>query len=352
MLASLLPHGWFSGLHTALLLLIIAATMAVVIKGADFLVEGAASIAKRLGMPEVVIGATIVSLGTTSPEMAVSVLAAWSGNAGLALGNGVGSIIADTGLILGIGLLLTQLPADRYVLSRQGWVQFGSAVLLAGLCYGLYAVLRDDAALGRWVGVLLVTLLVVYMWLSVVWAKRHPQGEPHGEGDPHLPKADGRPMITLIVIGLVGLAMVVGAGDALVQSVTVLAGRWGVPDVVIASTIVALGTSLPELVVGITAIRKGHPELLVGNVIGADVLNILFVIGFAALAAPLPILDPGAARPAIFLQLQIPTMLAMLVLVRLYIFKATGRGQFSRWMGVPLVAMYAGFVVASAVLSR
>jgi len=359
----LLPGTWFEPLPTLVLLLIVVAGMAAVIKGADWLVEGAAGIAKRLGMPEVVIGATIVSLGTTSPEMAVSVLAAFGGNAGLALGNGVGSIIADTGLILGVGLLLTRLPADRFVLSRQGWVQVGSAVLLAGLCYAVFAVQghavgpdgKALARLDRWVGILLVALLIGYLFISVRWARQHPAGEPHlideqGHVTTDHP-AHRRSLLGLLTVGLVGLAIVVFAGDALVQSVTQVALRWGVPDVVIASTIVALGTSLPELVVGLTAIRKGHPELLVGNVIGADILNVLFVIGFAALAAPLPILEPNTRHPAIFLQLQLPTMLVMLVFTRLCIFRAVRHGRFDRWMGAPLVLMYLAFVVLNAVLA-
>jgi len=348
---ALLPESWFASLPDLALLLIAAAGMAVVIKGADWLVEGAAGIAKRLGMPEVVIGATIVSLGTTSPEAAVSVLAAFSGNAGLALGNGVGSIIADTGLIFGVGCLMARLPADRFVLTRQGWVQFGSAVMLAALCYAGYAMYGSDAALGRWVGVLFVSLLVVYMVVSVRWSKRHPGGEPHlydegGVVSSDHPAARQRSVATLAGFGVLGLVLVIFAGDAVVKSVSIVAVNWGVPDVVIASTLVALGTSLPELVVGVTAIRKGHPELLVGNVIGADILNVLFVIGASALAAPLLI----AADTNQFLIVQLPTMLAMLVLFRLYIFKAGRAGHFSRWMGLPLVAMYVAFIVVAAVM--
>ena len=178
-LAALLPASWFGDLHTLWLVLIAIAAMAVVIKGADWLVEGAAGLAKKLGMPEVVIGATIVSLGTTSPEMAVSVLAAFSGNAGLALGNGVGSIIADTGLIFGVGCLLCALPADRFVLSRQGWVQFGSAALLAAICYGLWIGQGDAATITRPIGVVLSLLLVAYLVISIKWARQHPVGEPH-----------------------------------------------------------------------------------------------------------------------------------------------------------------------------
>lgn len=356
-LASLTPESWYLGMPTWGLLAITAVTMAIVIKGADWLVEGAAGVAKRLGMPEVVVGATIVSLGTTSPEAAVSVLAAFNGDAGLAIGNGVGSIIADTGLIFGMGCLLASLPADRFVLSRQGWVQVGSAVLLSTLCYILWITQGQTATLDRWVGVVLVVLLVGYMAISIRWARQHPAGEPHtiaeADGTVHCDREShaAHTMTLLILMGLGGLLLVVGSGDALVNSVKEVAVRWNVPDAVIASTIVALGTSLPELVTGITAIRKGHPELLVGNVIGADILNVLFVIGVSALAAPLPLIDPSANMPAVILQVMLPAMLIMLVFMRLCIFKASRAGHFSRWMGAPLVAMYVGYLVVSYLTS-
>ncbi len=366
LLATLLPHHWFVDLDTVWLILIAVAGMAAVIKGADWLVEGAAGIAKKLGMPEVVVGATIVSLGTTSPEMAVSVLAAFGGDAGLALGNGVGSIIADTGLIFGAGCMIAALPADRFVLSRQGWVQFGSAVLLAAICYGLWIGQGDAATITRPVGVVLTLLLVAYLVISVKWAKAHPSGTPGVVDEPGQPpkaadilgtdeatldRHPGHGLPYLAALGLIGLAIVIGAGDALVQSVSITAERVGVPDAVIASTIVALGTSLPELVTGLTAIRKGHPELLVGNVIGADILNVLFVIGFSALAADLPIIETGANYPAVFLQLTIPTMLVMLLYMRGCIFAATAKGAFSRWMGAPLVVMYVAYLLASYAMS-
>lgn len=358
LIASLLPEQWFASLQVGWLLLIVAGTMAVVIKGADWLVEGAAGVAVKLGMSKVVIGATIVSLGTTSPEAAVSVLAAWSGNSGLALGNGVGSIIVDTGLIFGLGCLIAVLPADRFVLRRQGWVQFGVAVLLAGLCYGVFAVQGDAAVLGRSVGALLVALLVGYLAISVRWSKQHTRGEPHmyedagqvviAGGLDAAPEQAGRSTPALIGIGLVGLALVIFAGDALVQSVTQVATIWGVPQTVIAATLVAFGTSLPELVVGLTAIRKGHAELLVGNVIGADVLNVLFVIGASALATPLEVVEDGNR---IFLYLHLPTMLVILGLFRLYIRRASRRGRFDRWMGAPLVAIYVAYVIAQYAVS-
>ena len=355
-----MPHAaseWLGDQSTWLLFLFAVVAMAVVIKGADWLVEGAAGIAKKFGMPEVVVGATIVSLGTTSPEAAVSVLAAFSGDAGLAIGNGVGSIIADTGLIFGAACLLTRLPADRFVLSRQGWVQFGSAVILSGLCYFLWATHGSDATIERWAGALFTLMLIGYLAISIKWAKKHPSGEPHvvvePDGSVHteLESHPERGLGLLLGMGIGGLALVIGSGDVLVSSVTIVAERVGIPDAVIASTIVALGTSLPELVTGITAIRKGHPELLVGNVIGADILNVLFVIGVSALAAPLPLIDPHAAMPAFIMLVMIPTMLVMLLFFRGCIFSAAGKGHFSRWMGVPLVAMYATYLVVSYAVS-
>ncbi|MGB0766899.1 MAG: sodium:calcium antiporter, partial [Phycisphaeraceae bacterium] len=174
-----MPTQWFAGGNMFALIGIAIVAMAIVIVGADWLVEGAAGVAEKLGMPKVIIGATIVSLGTTAPETAVSVLAAFSGNSGLALGNGVGSIIADTGLIFGLGCVLVALPADKFVLSRQGWVQFGSALFLAGLCWVLFVMKGSEAFIARPVGVLLVLGLIAYLAISVRWARQHPHGEPH-----------------------------------------------------------------------------------------------------------------------------------------------------------------------------
>ncbi|MEM1353500.1 MAG: calcium/sodium antiporter [Planctomycetota bacterium] len=361
LIASLLPEVLFEERSQVLLILIAIVAMAGVIKGADWLVEGAAGIAARLGMPKVIIGATIVSLGTTAPETAVSVLASFSGNPGLALGNGVGSIIADTGLIFGLGCILVALPADKFVLSRQGWVQFGSGLMLAVICWTLFALFGDSAAMSRLYGVLFLLLLVGYLWLSVRWAKAHPHGEPHliadeqgqtEHTDTH-DEAGEKTLAALAVMGLIGLAVVIFGGDLLVGSASELARQWSIPEAVIAGTIVALGTSLPELVVGLTSLRKGHAELLVGNVIGADILNVLFVIGASAVAAPLTIAyDNATDQPTrAIVYIALPTMMAMLLYFRLCVFKATRDGHFSKWMGYPLLAGYLAYAVVSFVLS-
>ncbi|MEQ9461023.1 MAG: sodium:calcium antiporter [Phycisphaeraceae bacterium] len=345
MLAALLPNTWFVDQPQWLLLLFIVIALTVLVRGADWLVEAAAATAYKFGLPRIVVGATIVSLGTTSPEMAVSVLAAWSGNAGLALGNGVGSIIADTGLIFGLGCIVAgTLPANRFLLTRQGWVQFGSGAVLAAICYTLWFNQGDTATFGRIFGVVLVALLAAYLWISVHWARQQSAQAPISD-EHHGHEVQPHSTLWLVGFGLLGLAMVILGGEVMVQSASTLALRWGVPEVVIAGTLVAMGTSTPELVVGIMAIRKGHPELLVGNVIGADILNVLFVIGFAALAAPLPLVEATSSWPNVFLQLHIPTMLAMLVLFRIYVAMAARKGHFSGWMGYPLVLMYVAYLV-------
>ncbi|RMG32644.1 MAG: sodium:calcium antiporter [Planctomycetota bacterium] len=394
----LIPEEWFRGVQWPILASIAVAAFYVLVKGADVLVDGAAGLARRIGVTETVIGATVVSLGTTTPECAVSVMAAWTGNAGLALGNAVGSVIADSGLIFGVGCLLTQLPADRFLLSRQGWVQFGSALLLAAVCYAQYARLGDAATLSRPIGLLFLGLLAVYMLASVRWGRQHHAlhaaepdrpdevtGSPPSVSTPpvdtavhaqaghesgstpavagkttaageatadvversELPAPERHSVWTLLGMVFGGLILVVVSSHVLIQSISEIARQFQIPQVVISGSIVAFGTSLPELIVGVVSIRRGHAELLVGNVIGADILNVLFVIGASAAAAPLPIIDPQAEPPHVFLLLHLPVMLVILGLFRLFIAVSARRTRFSRWMGVPLVLTYLAFVMLS-----
>ncbi|HAI10396.1 MAG TPA: sodium:calcium antiporter [Phycisphaerales bacterium] len=361
----LIPTEVFEAMPMFMLILVAIGSVWTLIRGADWLVDGAAGLAFRMGIPKVIVGATIVSLGTTSPETAVSVMAAWAGNAGLALGNAVGSIVADTGLIFGLGCAMVVLPADKFVLKRQGWVKIGSGVLLAVMCYVAWFMDGEAAQITRVGGILLLVLLVAYMFISVKWARQHAALDPaHAHPMPTGMIEETMPALAedteemshqspwlLLLLLVVGLAVVVFASRFLVASATVMATRWGVPDVVIAATLVALGTSLPELMVGIASIVKGHRELLVGNVIGADILNVLFVIGASAVAKALPIVDPSARIPEIFLYMHLPTMLAMMALFLVYIFIAIRKGSFSRWMGYPLLVMYVAYVVLQFVLT-
>jgi cation:H+ antiporter len=234
------------------LLLVGGIAMYFLIQGADWLVEGASGIALRLGISKIIVGATIVSLGTTSPEAAVSVMAAVGGDAGLALGNAVGSVIADTGLIFGIGCLLMALPVDRFVLNRQGLVKCGSALLLAACCYGVWIYPGGSNTLGRWVGIGFLTVLAWYLWASVQWGREHSRREKErilANSDAEdmeeveiLEKAEHDPWSVLVPLFFGGLALVILFGRVLIACVQEGATQAGVPKVVIAGTIVAMGT--------------------------------------------------------------------------------------------------------------
>ena len=321
-------------LSTASLLGIIIICVALLSKGADWMIDGVVDLAERTGLPKIVIGATVVSLGTTLPEAFVSVMAAYMGNPGLALGNGVGSIIADTGLIFGLTCVLATVPVNRFILNRTGWVQVGAATLLVAIA--VIPLLRGDAepVLERWVGFLFLLLLVGYLYITYVWAR---QGSvmvmEEGEED-SAQELMGIGKCWLLVIG--GLLMIVAGARVLVPAASEIALRFGVPDDVVAATMVAFGTSLPELMTAIAAVRKGHPEITVGNIVGADVLNCLFVIGAAAVAAPLAI-------PENFYYFHFPAMLIILFSFRVFI-SMNRSGVFHRWQGGWLLAVYAVYV--------
>jgi len=320
---------------TLVLLIIIVVAIALLSKGADWMIDGVVDLAERTGLPKIVIGATVVSLGTTLPEAFVSVMAAYMGNPGLALGNGVGSIIADTGLIFGLTCVLAAVPVNRYILNRTGWVQVGSATLLVVIALILLAVTPEgeEPMLTRWVGILFLLLLATYMYVTYVWAKQGggdavEDEDDEGAGSMSLGRA------WLMVVG--GLLLVVTGARILVPAAAEIATRLGVPEDVIAATMVAFGTSLPELMTAIAAVRKGHPEITVGNIVGADVLNVLFVVGAAAFAAPLAI-------PANFYYFHFPAMLIILFSFRTFIWMNRD-GFFRRWQGAWLLGVYGIYV--------
>ena len=157
----------------AVMLLLLAGLMWLLMRGADWLVEGAAQLAYGLKIPKIIVGATVVSLGTTMPEAAVSVVSAVGGDAGLALGNAIGSVICDTGLVFGIGCLMTALPVDRFIMNRHGWLQFGFVLLLSVLIVAAF-VSGGVPTLTRQVGIMFLILLGGYFTISIVWAKQHP----------------------------------------------------------------------------------------------------------------------------------------------------------------------------------
>ena len=322
-------HQLFGEWPMLLLLSIIAVTLYILGTGADILVEEAVSLSTRWGVPKVMIGATIVSLGTTTPEAAVSVLAAFKGSPDLALGNAVGSIICDTGLILGLATLISPLPLDRKIVNRQGWIQIGAGFVLILGCVpysNISGLLESGGRFPQWIGFVFLLLLAIYLWLSVKWSTgSESQSEDEATG------TESTFVALLKLIG--GIVMVVGSAHFLIPAVEIIARRLHIPQSIIAATLVAFGTSLPELVTAITAARKGQGELAVGNIIGADILNVLFVAGAAAAVTP-----EGLPADKQFFILQFPAMILVLVVFRLGI--SLSKDKLKRPFGLVLLATY------------
>ena len=332
-----------SGFGYLLLFLIIAVTLYTLGKGADWLVDEAVALSTRWGLGKAVIGATIVSVGTTTPEAAVSVLSALQGKPGLALGNAVGSIICDTGLIIGLASLIAPLPLNRQLASRLSNVQVGAGILLVAACFPWASpakVFTQGGVLPQVVGVVFVVLLALYIWQSIRWAGSMPSDtEDTEDTDAEAGNALG------ILAKLIGsIVIIVVSAQILIPAVSVMAERIGVPKHIISATLVAFGTSLPELVTAITAVRRGHGELAVGNIIGADILNVLFVAGVSAAAT-----QGGLQADGQFFQFLFPAMLFILIVFRCGIF--VSGDQLKRPFGIVLVATWLLVTVLSYVFS-
>jgi len=331
-----------NSLPTLILALVIAVMLYILSKGADILVDNAVSLSIHWGVPKMIIGATIVSLGTTLPEATVSVLAALKGNPDLALGNAIGSIIADTGLIIGLAALLGNLPVDRIIVKRQGRIQLAAGFLLAIVCLPFLS--ANNGNISQLVGLLFIVLLIIYIYFSIRWT-RNPLSISSSNPSPannntssSVLVEEQSPLIVQIVKLFGGILLVIVSSKILIPSVEITAVRIGIPQSIIAATLVALGTSLPELVTAITAVKKGHGELAVGNIVGADILNVLFVVGSAA-----AVTSGGLDVPVDFYKLQIPTMLIIL-----FVFRVFTRGKnekITKLEGSVLLSIYIIYIV-------
>jgi len=328
----------FNQWSTLVLILIIGASLALLSKGADLLVEEAVSLSIRWGIPKMIIGATIVSLGTTLPEATVSVLAAVKGNPDLALGNAIGSIIADTGLIIGISAMLGRLPVDRSVVNRQGKLQLLAGFLLAIVALPIFSK-TENGNIGQIVGGIFIILLIAYIFITIRWSRT-----AHGTMEEVEDIEDVSLRVVLLKL-LIGVVLVIASSQILISSVEITAIRIGIPQGVIAATLVAFGTSLPELITCVTAVRKGHGEIAIGNVVGADILNVLFVIGSSALVT-----RGGLDVPFLFYKLQIPAMLIILTTFRFFTSKAQDGEEINKLEGMTLFGMYSIYLVLNYIL--
>ena len=374
--------------------LLFAVGLVLLIKGGDWFVDGATGIAKRFNLPDIVVGATVVSIGTTLPEVMVSTTGALAGSGAMAYGNAIGSIICNTALIAAISITCNPGPVNVKSMRTPAIFFFMSAAL-----YCLAAYLLGEFP--RWMGFVMLAIFVCYMLLTV----RNGLKNPDAAADEEEEDASGMPWAGIILIGVIALLialsgnffettpvwfagimaviavgflllgsklfkvsevarqlwmelilLVAGAGiiavgaDLLVEHGQVIALGLGVPETVVALLFVALGTSLPELVTTITSLKKGRASLGVGNVIGANVFNLVLVSGVAVSLAPFPVpaentlLDTGLN---LSLVLDIPVMLGVMILM---ILPAMLRKKLDRWQGIVLLGIYAAFCICQFTL--
>ena len=260
-----------------IILVVLVTSLLILSKAADILVDNAVKLSKIWGLPEIIIGATIVSLGTTLPELSASIASAIKGNGSFALGNAVGSIITNTSLIIGIGALYGKIPVDRK--SSQKLSLLILAVFLLILPTIPYKINGNDGRVSQWMGVFFIILIPFYIFFLINQEKKNNNERKNILEAEEKLKERVIKIFVKIVLAAIFIAL---SSSALVSSAEVLAVRIGIPDVVIASTLVAFGTSVPELSTCITAAKRKHGGLALGNIMGANILNILMVVGASA----------------------------------------------------------------------
>ena len=325
-------------------ILLFAVGLVLLIKGGDWFVDGACGIAKRFHLPEILIGATVVSIGTTLPEVMVSATAAVQGSGEIAYGNAIGSIICNTSLIAALTVAIRPSKIDRKPLLLPVCFFFGAAIF-----YSLIAYITGFFSLT--VGLILLATFVVYMGISVWQAFKNPEKEEEPEAL-EIPEAEAtsskKALVREIVLLVIGAALIAVGARLLVNNGTIIAEKLGVPESVIALTFVALGTSLPELVTAITSLAKGHGSLSLGNVIGANLFNLVLVSGVSVALSPFEV--PNSSQIAgmnTSLVVEIPLMFAVMAILTV---PSLIRGKLSRVQGISLLAMYAAFCIFQFVI--
>lgn len=297
----------------------LAAGLALLTLGAEFLVRGAVSFANRLGMPPLLIGLTVVGFGTSMPELLVSLQAALAGSPAIAVGNVVGSNIANILLILGVSAAISPIAARIPNLKRDMAMMLLAALIMLGLGYW--------GVVSFWLGIGMVALLTGYL----VWVTRTDRRSMSTEEAELVVKLEGWKEAVYIIGGLGGL--IFGA-SLLIDAATTIAREFGISEAVIGLTIVAVGTSLPELATSVVAAFRRHAEIALGNVIGSNIFNILGILGLTAVVVPVPV-EASMASFDIPLMLAVTLALIALVLVA---------GRISRFAGLAMLAVYTGYV--------
>ena len=289
--------------------------------GGDWLVDGGVSLARRFRISTLVIGMTIVAFGTSAPELLVSTISSIKGSAGIAMGNVIGSNIANIGLILGLTALIYPIETDNRTVIRHGTVMIAASLLLL-----LFAM---NSGISRTEGMTLFVCLILFTTISIRQGRTQPQ-EADTDGQ------EGKPMTILAAVGLIILscAMLAFGADILVDGATTLASAMGVSDKVIGLTIVALGTSLPELAASVAAAIKKEMDISIGNIIGSNIFNILCVLGISASIKPISLEFPDYMSDFIW-------MMGFSVFIIIFTTMRKKKGRLGRTTGILFLLAYA-----------
>ena len=319
-------------------ILILIVGFILLIKGADFFVDGSAALAKNFRVPGVIIGLTIVALGTSAPELAVSTSAALQGSNEIALCNVVGSNIFNLLCVLGICAIIHKVPVDNGILKRDfpisiittAFVFFmtSMAAIFSGHLFD-YDMGENVGEVDRVIGAIIIALFIVYIIYLIIDAKKHPDTDDTGEN---------KAILKCALLILLGLAMIIGGGQAVVYSAKYIARAAGMTETLIGLTVVAVGTSLPELVTSIVAARKGETGLAVGNAIGSNIFNLLLILGVSAVIHPVAVNLASVYDMIVLIAISIIT----------YIFAITKR-EINRLEGIMMVLIYVADVVFAVV---
>ena len=311
--------------------LLFAVGLVLLIKGGDWFVDGATGLAKRFHLPDIIVGATVVSIGTTLPEVMVSTTGALMGQGAMAYGNAIGSIICNTALIAAISVACNPGPVNVKTMKMPVLFFFASAAIYCVAAYIL-------GEFPRWMGVIMLMIFVLYLIANIRQGLANPdEAEIEEVEEVKAPRS----LVMVLVLLVVGAALIAVGANLLVEHGTIIAQELGVPETVIALTFVALGTSLPELVTTITSLKKGHASLGIGNVIGANVFNLVLVSGVSVTLAPfkVPVGKMLFGHNA-SLVLDMPLMLIVMLLLTV---PALTKKKLSRWQGIVLLCIYAAF---------
>ena len=312
----------FLALHPVIPYVVLIVSFVALIKGADVFVEGASSLAKKLGISSVVIGLTVVAMGTSAPEAAVSIAAGIKGSNEIALGNVIGSNLFNLLVVLGVCMIITKLPAQKETIKRDyPWNIIATVAVVAVIIF-------FDSKITRLEGAALLILFFSYMGYIIYKAIKDRKPADEEIEEISLTKS--------IIFLVVGLAFVIIGGDLVVDSAVVIArDHWNISEGLIALTIIAMGTSLPELVTSIVAAKKNECDMAIGNVIGSNLFNILFILGASAAISPIAInLSSGILVDALVL---------LGVTVMMYIFSLTGN-RLQKGEGVVALLCYGAYL--------